>query len=62
VNDAIEEQVIKAFGDELTREDYQLTLREVEESLKSFTKANITELRATAKPHLLVRITQVLKL
>ena len=32
--DMIEEQIIRGFAEELTREDYEESLKEVEESLK----------------------------
>ncbi len=52
----IEEQIIKGFSDELTKEDYEESQKEVEESLKQLSKASLTELRQFAKPHYLVRI------
>ena len=45
VPDAIEEQIIKGYGSDLTKEDYQDALKEVEESLKLLSKASLTELR-----------------
>ena len=41
----IEEQIIRGFGEELTRVDLEESLKEVEESLKQQTKASLTELR-----------------
>ena len=41
----IEEQIIRGFGEELTRVDFEESLKEVEESLKQLTKASLTELR-----------------
>ncbi len=52
--DMIEEQIIKGFSEDLTRKDFEESLKEVEESLKQLTKASITELRQFAKPHYLV--------
>jgi hypothetical protein len=34
LTDAIEEQIIRAFGDDLSQEDYAESFREIEESLK----------------------------
>ncbi len=45
VPDAIEEQIIKSYGEELTKEDYFEALKEIEESMKLLTKASLTELR-----------------
>ena len=55
--DVIEEQIIRAFGEDLSKEDYSEAQREVEDSLKSLTKASITELRSMPKPHHLVEKT-----
>lgn len=55
--DMIEEQIIKGFSEELTREDYEEAIKEVEESLKQLTKASLTELKQFAKPHYLVEKT-----
>lgn len=41
----IEEQIIRGFWEELTRVDFEESLKEVEESLKQLTKASLTELR-----------------
>lgn len=45
IPDALEEQIIKSYGSELTKEDYLEALKEVEESLKLLSKASLTELR-----------------
>lgn len=55
--DMIEEQIIKGFTEELTKEDYEEAIKEVEESLKQLTKASLTELKQFAKPHHLVEKT-----
>ena len=60
VPDAIEEQIIKGYGSDLTKEDYQDALKEVEESLKLLSKASLTELRQQAKPHYLIEKTMQL--
>ena len=60
VPDAIEEQIIKSYGEELTKEDYLEALKEVEESIKLITKASLTELRQQAKPHYLIEKTMQL--
>ena len=51
-----EDQIIRSFPEELTRIDYEESLKEVEESLKSLTKASLTELKQVAKPHYLVSV------
>jgi hypothetical protein len=53
----IEEQIIRGFSDELTKNDYDEATKEVEESLKQLTKASLTELKQFAKPHYLVEKT-----
>lgn len=45
IPDALEEQIIKSYGSELTKEDFLDALKEVEESLKLLSKASLTELR-----------------
>ena len=45
IPDALEEQIIKSYGSDLTKEDYLDALKEVEESLKLLSKASLTELR-----------------
>ena len=60
VPDALEEQIIKGYGSDLTKEDYQDAPKEVEESLKLLSKASLTELRQQAKPHYLIEKTMQL--
>lgn len=51
-----EDQIIRSFPEVLNHSDYEESLKEVEESLKSITKASLTELKQVAKPHYLVSI------
>ena len=53
--DIIEDQIFRGFPDQLTKEDYEESHREVEESLKALTKAAVTELKQVVKPHYLVK-------
>ena len=48
--DEIEQQIIKAF-EALTVDDLEDSQKEVEESLRQLTKANLMELKQASKPH-----------
>ena len=54
--DEIEQQIIKAF-EALTVDDLEDSQKEVEESLRQLTKANLMELKQASKPHPLGKIT-----
>ncbi|CDW88384.1 UNKNOWN [Stylonychia lemnae] len=55
--DEIEQQIIKAFDGQLTLDEMEDSQKEVEESLKQLTKANLMELKQASKPHPLVEKT-----
>jgi hypothetical protein len=57
--DNIDQEILNGYNgssgeNELTLEDQAECMREVDESLRTLTKANLVELKAFTKPHLLV--------